>query len=186
MIIGRKEIVARMADGELVSHLISDEQIQQAGVDLTVGKVYSLAGEGALDFDNSKRVICDYSELPLRGDHWLLEPGVYHCAMNEWINIPLDLCGLLLPRSSALAIGITIHSALWDPGYNGRSFMHTVVAKRAKIYENARLAQMVFIRISGEASSYAGTYLGEDVLNLGRRGAQERIDDWDSPEGSGD
>jgi dUTP pyrophosphatase len=185
MILGRKEIMARMANGELVSKLISEKQVQQAGIDLTVGKVYLLTGEGALDFDNSKRKICEYSELPLRGNYWTLEPGVYHCAMNEWINIPLDVCGLLLPRSSALAIGITIHSALWDPGYNGRSFMHTVVTNRAKIYENARLAQMVFIPIRGEASSYSGTYLGEDVLNLGRRGTQGSIDEWDPNPESG-
>ena len=184
MIIGRKEIIARIAEGELVSDLVSEKQVQQAGVDLTVGKVYLLTGEGALDFDNSRRVICDYSELGLEGDHWVLEPGVYHCAMNERIVIPLDLCGLLLPRSSALAIGITIHSALWDPGYEGRSFMHTVVTRRARIYKNARLAQMVFLPVRGEASSYSGKYLGEDVLNLGRRGSQGRIDDWNS--GTGD
>lgn len=161
-----------------MSHLISREQVQQAGVDLTVGKVYELVGKGVLDFDNRRRRLCDYSEVPLTGeDFWDLRPGVYHCAMNEHIDIPQDLCGLLLPRSSALGCGMEIHSALWDPGYRGRSFMHAVVTKDVRIYRNARIAQMIFFIVHGEATSYAGTYLEEDVLAMGRRGTQEKLDD---------
>ena len=177
MILGRREILKRTEQGQLVSHLLSKKQIQQAGVDLTVGKIYELTGNGALDFDNTKRLLCSYSEIPLKGEFWELETGVYHCAMNERISIPLDLCGLLLPRSSALACGMEIHSALWDPGYEGRSFIHTVVTKKVRIYRNARIAQMVFLPVLGEATAYSGKYLGEDVLNMGRRGTQEKLDD---------
>jgi len=179
MILGRKEILRRIKEGQLVSNLISKTQVQQAGVDLTVGKVYELVGDGALDFDNSKRVICSYSEIEAEESFWDLGPGVYHCAMNEWIKIPPDLCGLLLPRSSALACGIHIHSALWDPGYSGRSFIHTHATRKVRIYRNARIAQMVFLPVLGEAATYAGAYLGEDVLSLGRRGIQEKLDGWD-------
>ena len=182
MVLGRDEIIRRIQLGELVSGLRSKAQIQQAGVDLTVGKVYELGGEGALDFDNSKRVLCEYVEMPLENGAWTLEPGVYHCAMNEWINIPLDLCGLLLPRSSALASGVTIHTALWDPGYRGRSFMHTVAQKRVVIYEGARLAQMVFLPVMGRAEAYRGSYLDEDVLTRGMRGKQESLDGWKAEE----
>ncbi len=183
MVLGRDEIVKKIQLGELVSGLRSKDQIQQAGIDLTVGKVYELQGEGALDFDNSKRVLCEYVEVPLGNGAWSLEPGVYHCAMNEWIDIPLDLCGLLLPRSSALASGMTIHTALWDPGYRGRSFMHTVVHKRVVIYEGARLAQMVFLPVTGKAEAYRGSYLDEDVLARGSRGKQEKLDGWKAAEG---
>jgi len=176
MVLGRNEITRRIREGQLVSNLTDKTQIQQAGIDLTVGKVYELVGEGALDFDNSKRVICRYSEIEPQGSFWDLEPGVYHCAMNEWISIPPDLCGLLLPRSSALACGIHIHSALWDPGYNGRSFIHTHATRKVRIYRNARIAQMVFLRVFGETTSYTGAYLGEDVFTLGRRGIQKRLD----------
>ncbi len=168
--LGRREILKRVKRGQLVSDLISEDQIQQAGVDLTVGKVYELIGQGVLDFDNSKRAICSYSEIPPVEDAWDLEPNVYHCAMNEWISIPPDLCGLLLPRSSALACGMHIHSALWDPGYSGRSFIHTHVSRKIRVHRNARIAQMVFLPVVGEATSYSGAYLGEDVLNLARRG----------------
>ena len=179
MILGRQEILRRIERGELVTDILSRKQIQQAGVDLTVGKVYRLVGAGSLDFDNSKRKICQYEEIPMDEDHWDLDPGTYHLAMNERIVLPRDVCGLLLPRSSALACGMTIHSALWDPGYRGRSFMHTVVTRLVRIYKNARVAQMVFMEVTGESETYAGAYLDEDVLNLGRRGKQERVDSWD-------
>jgi dUTP pyrophosphatase len=149
-----------------------------------VGKVYELQGEGALDFDNSKRSLCEYVEVPPEDGAWTLPPGVYHCAMNERIDIPLDLCALLLPRSSALACGLTIHTALWDPGYRGRSFMHTVARKRVVIYEGARLAQMVFLPVTGKADAYRGSYLDEDVLTRGVRGKQENLDGWKPNDGN--
>jgi len=175
MILAREEILKRMERGELVTDLLSRSQVQQAGVDLTVGRVYRLEGTGALDFDNSRRKICRYEDIPIEDDHWDLDSGTYHLAMNERIVLPRDVCGLLLPRSSALACGMTIHSALWDPGYRGRSFIHTVVTRRVRLYKNARVAQMVFIQVKGEAVTYSGMYLDEDVLRLGRRGRQERL-----------
>jgi len=55
--------------------------------------------------------------------------------------------------------------------------MHAVVTKDVRIYRNARIAQMVFFVVHGEATLYAGTYLEEDVLTMGRRGTQEKLDD---------
>ncbi len=175
--IGRREIIRRIQEEGLVENLVSRKQIQQAGVDLTVGKVYRLSGQGALDFDNSKRELCQYQDIPSDEESWELEPDTYHFAMNERINIPLDLCGLLLPRSSALACGMEVHTALWDPGYQGRSFMHVVVTRRTRIYENARIGQMVFLPVTGGQSAYSGLYLGEDVLERGRRGKQAKLED---------
>jgi dUTP pyrophosphatase len=182
MILGRSEIIERSKHG-LVGDLISDMQVQQAGVDLTVGKVFRLTGKGVLDFDNSRRELCKYEEIEPEDDHWDLKPGTYHCAMNETIEIPLDLCGLLLPRSSSLACGMEIHSALWDPGYKGRSFMHTVVTRDVTIYRNARIAQMVFMPVIGEASRYQGSYLDEDVLTHGARGTQTTLPGGSDSEG---
>jgi hypothetical protein len=60
--------------------------------------------------------------------------------------------------------------------------MHTVATKKVTIHRNARLAQMIFLPVHGEASTYSGTYLGEDVLTRGWRGKQERIDTWEDDE----
>ncbi len=171
MLLTDKEIRSYVNRGLLVRDMINqDVQIQQAGVDLTVAKVFSLEGEGALDFSNEKRKLPRYEEIPIELDHWFLEPGTYHVAFNEKIILPKDIAALLMPRSSALVCGIVQHTALWDPGYEGRSFFHVEVSRPVKIYKNARLGQMIFIKLGGETTAYSGAYKGEDLLKFARRG----------------
>ncbi len=171
MLLTDREIRAYTEKGLLVKGMINPKvQIQQCGVDLTVSKVFTLEGEGALDFTNERRKLPEYKEIKPSGDHWLLRPGVYHIAFNEKIVMPNDIAGLLLPRSSALVCGIVQHTALWDPGYEGSSFFHAEVCRPVKIYRNARIGQMAFFRLGGATSSYKGIYKGEDLKKFARRG----------------
>jgi dUTP pyrophosphatase len=175
MLLSDNEIRALLERGQLVQDMVDPKiQVQQCGVDLTVAKVFSFAGEGVLDFDNKKRKIPEYMEIKPKKEKgeefWVLEKGVYHIAFNEKIILPKNIAGLLMPRSSALTCGIVQHTAVWDPGYSGRSFFHAEVFRPVKIYKNARLGQMIFIRLSSEASPYTGTYHGEDILKFSKRG----------------
>ena len=171
MLLTDKEIKDYVSRGLLVRDMIDPHvQIQQAGVDLTVANVFTLEGEGVLDFSNEKRKIPKYCEVIAEGDHWNLKPGTYHVAFNEKIILPKYIAGLLLPRSSALVCGIVQHTALWDPGFEGRSFFHVEVSRPVKIYKNARLGQMIFIKMDGEASGYQGVYQGEDLKKFAKRG----------------
>lgn len=174
MFLTDREIRALVDRNLLVKDLIDKKkQIQQCGVDLTVSKVFSLEGEGVLDFTNEKRKLPKYKELKPDKDMWLLSPGTYHFAMNETVQLPNNIAGLLLPRSSALTCGIEIHTAVWDPGYSGRSFMHASVKKKVRLFRNARVAQMVFIH-TGETRGYEGKYKGEDIVKFLERGAKEK------------
>lgn len=171
MLLTDKEIKSYIEKGFLVRDMIDPKvQIQQCGVDLTVSKVFTLEGEGVLDFTNEKRKLPEYKEVKPTGDFWTLKPGVYHIAFNEKIVIPNDIAGMLLPRSSALVCGIVQHTALWDPGYEGSSFFHAEVSRPVKLYKNARIGQMIFFKLSGTASSYKGIYKGENLKKFARRG----------------
>lgn len=170
MLLTDKEIKEYIERGLLVKDMIDpDVQVQQCGVDLTVANVFTLEGEGALDFTNEKRKIPQYKPVAISGDHWILDKGTYHIAFNEKIVLPKNIAGLLLPRSSALVCGVVQHSALWDPGYEGRSFFHAEVSMPVKIFKNARIGQMIFMKLGGETAGYEGAYKGEDVLK-GKRG----------------
>ena len=171
MLLTDKEIRSYVAKGLLVTGMIdADVQIQQCGVDLTVAKVFSLEGEGVLDFSNERRRLPKYAEVHTDGDHWLLQPAVYHIAFNEKIILPKNIAGLLLPRSSALVCGIVQHTAVWDPGYEGRSFFHAEASRPVKIFKNARLGQMIFVKLDDDTAGYSGTYKGEDLLKFAKRG----------------
>jgi len=175
MLLVKKDIEKMIENGLLVKNLIDKKmQIQQCGVDLTVAKVFSFQGDGCLDFSNERRRLPEYVEIEPEKDgdeeYWILEPGTYHIAINEIINLPNDIAALLLPRSSALTCGIVQHSALWDPGYHGRSFFHVDVTRRVKIYKNARIGQMVFFKLPEETEAYNGIFKGEDVTRNAKRG----------------
>ena len=176
MLLSDREIRALIDKGQLIQGMVDPKvQVQQCGVDLTVANVFTLEGEGVLDFTNEKRKIPEYREFPVADDHWMLPPGTYHIAFNEKIVLPTDIAGFLMPRSSALTCGIVQHTAVWDPGYEGRSFFHAEVSRPVKLFRNARIGQMVFMRLSQEAQAYSGIYKGEDILKFAKRAGQKEV-----------
>ncbi|MEW6329384.1 MAG: deoxyuridine 5'-triphosphate nucleotidohydrolase, partial [Candidatus Micrarchaeota archaeon] len=55
---------------------------------------------------------------------------------------------------------------VWDPGYEGRSESLLVVenARGIKLKRNARLVQLVFVKLAGEAREvYSGKYKNENI-----------------------
>ncbi len=180
MLLGKDEIKKMVSEGKLIRDLKdSDVQVQAAGVDLTVGKIFALKGEGCLDFSNEKRKLPEYIELKEkeRGidaqgasvHSWVLEPGPYNIAINETIVLPKNIAALVMPRSSTLVCGLEVHTAVWDPGYEGRGFLYINASRQVEVYKNARIAQIIFFKVEGK-SGYSGIFKGEDVLEKGKRG----------------
>lgn len=140
------------------------KQAQVNGVDLTVKEILEISGEGVIDFDNSKRVIPNHESLDLiNNDHWQLQPGSYVVRYNEVVKVPLNAIGILLPRSSLMRMGATIVGAWWDSGYHGRGQGLLIVGHPIKVYQNARIAQIVFLRSKPVKKGYDGQYQLEDT-----------------------
>ena len=72
---------------------------------------------------------------------------------NEIVSIPRNVAAFARSRSSLLRRGATLETALWDPGYRGRSQSLLVVYNPAglRLKKNARLLQLVFMRFDGDA-----------------------------------
>jgi dUTP pyrophosphatase len=86
--------------------------------------------------------------------------------LNETIHLPTNLMALAKPRSSLLRSGVTLHSAVWDAGYHGRSQALITVYNSYgfTVARNARVLQLVFVSLaSATASAYAGRYQGENL-----------------------
>jgi len=90
-------------------------------------------------------------------------PGYYLVRFNETVNMPLDLAAIGKPRSSLLRMGAFMVSAVWDPGYRGRSISLLAVGnpRGIRIKRGARIIQLVFIKVLGETTGYQGIYQGE-------------------------
>lgn len=147
-----------------VGGIAHESQMQPAGVDLTLGEIFSFEGGGKIDFDNSQRRLAKTRKLEF-GEEVKLERGCYKVIFNEHVKIPADCAAFAYPRSSLLRCGANMHCAVWDPGYEGRSEALLAVENPHGIVlgKNAKLAQLVFVKLLEEAQeSYCGIYRGEN------------------------
>jgi dUTP pyrophosphatase len=142
-------------------------QLQPNGFDLSVGALNQFRGPGSIAVDNADRILPDLEPLSFGDDGWAdLAPGIYQVLFNEVVQLPLDLMALGRPRSSLGRCGVTIHTAVWDAGYAGRSTALLSVLNPAgfRVQRNARVLQLVFYTVTRPpASGYDGIYQGENI-----------------------
>ena len=150
----------------LVTGLLEPElQLQPCGVDVTLGVVFEFTEAGRLGAE--ERHLPD--RVPAAFDFWgwlHLTPGTYMVQLNEVVKLPLDVMAIGRPRSSLLRCGATLHTAVWDPGYEGRSECLLTVENPAGIdlQKDARILQLVFMRLEqATLAGYAGRYQKENL-----------------------
>lgn len=157
-----KEIRELVEKGELVTGYIDlDLQIQPCGFDLSLGRVETFLESGSIDFTNLERKLSSTSTLEPDPDGWFnLSTGSYLVVFNEVVKLPLDIAAMARPRSTLLRCGATLETALWDPGYHGRSSSLLVVhnSKGIRLRRDARIAQLIFFRVRGAEEGYKGIY----------------------------
>jgi dUTP pyrophosphatase len=166
----RQDSIAEMVQGipPLVQGYLSlKDQLQPNGFDLTLRALSHLATTGSMGRAPDQREISSLQVVEFDTSGWLdLSPGPYLITFNEVVNLPLDMMALGRPRSSLLRSGVSIHTAVWDAGYCGRSQALLVVHHPLgyRVQRGARLMQLVFFRLSGEGEGgYSGRYLGENL-----------------------
>ncbi|MBI4331520.1 MAG: deoxyuridine 5'-triphosphate nucleotidohydrolase [Chloroflexi bacterium] len=143
-----------------------DEQLQPNGVDLTVRDVSVFSTPGRVGRSNKERVLSTVNPLAFNKLGFInLSLGEYLITFNEIVHLPLDIMALAKPRSSLLRCGVTIHNAVWDAGYEGRSQALMVVYNKGgfELEKNARVLQLVFFRLTRPGEGYRGVFQGENV-----------------------
>jgi dUTP pyrophosphatase len=166
--LNRREIEKLIKEEELITGYIDVEaQLTPNGFDFTVGSIFEFVGSGALDFSNKERAIPQVKEICLRKEDkqdklgwWNLKRGAYKIRTNESINLPNDLVAIAFPRSSLLRMGVFTQTAVWDAGFRGKSeFVLMVENPRGlRLKQNARIIQIIFIRINKTDLGYQGIY----------------------------
>jgi dUTP pyrophosphatase len=168
-ILSREDIVKMLgASPPLVDNLYDvQQQVQPNGIDLTLKGIALFCSPGSLGPGAESRVLSNTSPLVFDGLGRLdLLPGCYLVTYNEVVNLPRNIMALALPRSSLLRCGVSIHNAVWDAGYSGRSqsLMMVYNPQGFRLYRNARIVQMVFFLLSREvAQGYQGMFQGENI-----------------------
>jgi dUTP pyrophosphatase len=173
-VLGREELRRLILDPRplVIDWLDLDLQLQPNGIDLTLREVGAFVGAGMLADENGGRRLPEIRPIPFGEDGFVeLAPGPYQVILNEVVDLPNDLMALGRPRSSLCRCGATLHTAVWDAGYRGRSTSLLVVANPAgfRIQRNARLLQLVFFRLAeAVGEGYRGAYQGENLAAVER------------------
>jgi dUTP pyrophosphatase len=168
-VLSREQIRERiLADPPLFSGWSDlEQQLQPNGFDLTLAGIHRHVGAGTIGVSNADRVLPELVPIqPEAADWFSLTPGIYHVTYNEVVSLPNDLMALGRPRSSLNRGGVTIHTAVWDAGYTGRSTSLLAVLNPDgfRLQRGARILQLVLFGLAREASEgYAGTYQGENI-----------------------
>ncbi len=154
MFLGHDEILDRIR-GEGLLENVDEENIQGAGVDLRIDELYSLISEGFIG--KSKRTLPEIKEL----DSFILKPqGFYLFKTVERINMPSDLVAFMFPRSTLFRCGISLRTAVIDPGYKGELTvgLFNESEREVKLERHARVAQLVLANVQGGTKLYNGRY----------------------------
>lgn len=144
-------------------------QIQPAGIDLSLQTIMTLDSAARVAFTQAETILPQYSEILFDSDgRAFLPPGPYKLIVNEIVNLPRHVLGIARPRSTLLRAGATVNTALWDPGYSGRSELLLVVHNPAglTLARNARVAQLCFWQLDealAEGQEYQGRYQLENL-----------------------
>ena len=168
-VLSREDILEMLkASPPLVDNLFDiQQQVQPNGIDLTLKEIAFLSSPGSLGPRNQSRALSSASPLVFDGlDRVDLLPDCYLVTYNEVVNLPKNVMALSMPRSSLLRCGVSIHNAVWDAGYSGRSQSLMVVynTQGFRLYRNTRIVQMVFFPLTREVSQgYQGMFQGENI-----------------------
>ena len=142
------------------------EQVQPNGIDLTLREVALLQSSGRIAVADSQRQVSALAPLVFDGLDFIdLIPGAYIITYNEIVHLPVDVMALAAPRSSLLRCGVTVNTAVWDAGYSGRSQSLMIVYNPGgfRLQRNARIVQLVFLRLIQATEGYRGAYQGENI-----------------------
>ena len=153
-------------DGLITGYGDLESQIQPNGFDMRLAEIGLFAGEGKVTVNNSDRMLPDIEPLAPVDGLFELQAGVYHITYEETVHFPDNLMALGRPRSSLARCGATIHTAVWDAGYSGRSTSMLVVNNPhgVAIEKAARIMQLVFVTLSeSTVQRYSGIYQGENT-----------------------
>ena len=144
-----------------------EQQLQPNGFDLSLREVSALTSPGSIGAEPDQRELSELESLRFGPDGWLLlGPGPYLVTFNEIVNLPLNVMALGRPRSSLLRSGVSVHTAVWDAGYRGRSQSLLVVHHPGgyRIQTGARLMQLVFFQLTSPVSQgYQGRFQSENI-----------------------
>ena len=166
--LNKEEIEKLIKEKNIIEGYIDlNTQLTPNGFDLTAANIFSFNDKGRIDFSNKERSFPECEEInPVKLSKeekfgwWDLKKGIYKVKTNETLNLPRDLIAFAFTRTSLLRMGAFTQHGVWGAGFCGKSEFVLVVDNfnGVSIKQNARVAQLVFERITETKTGYQGIH----------------------------
>lgn len=164
-VLSGREIRNMILEGKLIREYIDlDKQLTPNGFDLSLREIHIFKGQGCVDFSNKNRRVSETEPLAFKNELFL-NPGAYKIIYNEVVDLPKDILAIGRTRSTLLRCGVSVSSAVFDAGYVGRceSLLLVNNPHGFKVEKDARVLQLIFMRLSSLSEGYSGVYKGENI-----------------------
>jgi len=172
--IGTKELLKLVDSIKLVENLSERELTnpEGSGFDLRVGEVHKIKeGEAFLGvtdrFTPETEVLAKHPE----NKEFTLKPGEYVLVTTmEKVNLPFNINGIWVPRSTLQRSGLILRTASTAPGYQGKLTFGLLNAGKSNFrFElGARIAHGYFFYTGENVSTYRGQWQGGRVSTQGK------------------
>ncbi|MCX6796465.1 MAG: hypothetical protein NTW06_03115 [Candidatus Falkowbacteria bacterium] len=178
MILGIKKLHELVKEIKLVENLCDRElnNPEGAGFDLRLGEVHEIQGEGFLGLEQrhtpDAKLLAQYD--PNKKDeenYFVFAPGKYYLIKTiEKVNLPINLAGIIHPRTTMYRSGLGFFNGIASPGYCGELVfsVYNFHNQPIKVSLGARVAHITFHEVLGEGNQYRGQWQGGRVTTDGK------------------
>ena len=164
-VVGYEEILKLIKQNPSLIENVDEKNVQPSGVDIRVKCIYRLKNGGFLG--TGDRRTPDVESVSDRfGEKFLLKSNEFVLVETmEKVNMPKGLMATILPRSSLFRCGVTLFTAVVDPGFKGTlTFgMKNLSEFPFEIEIGSRIGQIVFREVKNNVKLYNGKYQGGKV-----------------------
>lgn len=157
---------------------LNDANIRGASIDLSLDEMVKVRiGNQKINLFDIKETDDSFFEKIYKKEslakEYELKPQTYLYGQTcEEVSIPKDKCGLILPRSTFVRVGLILPMSLYaNPGYRGHLPIVIFNASPSSIVipPYIRIAQLLLLELKGEAKDYRefedSKYYGESELS---------------------
>lgn len=124
-----------------------DEGIEGSVWDLTVSEIHVPieSYRQCPHISRSSRCLPEYRKLFMDNDTWILTPGHYLIKSLETINMPIEMSGLVIPRTSVFRAGLIPTGTRISPGYSGNIVTGLYIPHETPIFSIERGARLMSV-----------------------------------------
>jgi len=158
MFLATEELIKEISSNEIVD-IVSANTIQGASVDLRISEKAKILikQDNPIDLSIQQNFENLYKEVDLSKGFVLKAGEFLYSETIEYIKIPKDKAGLLLPRSSLARMGLILPNSMYaNPAYEGHLpiVIHNATNNDFIIPPYYRVMQLILVELKGQAKPY--------------------------------